>query len=352
LPVDIAVLFGDRRRSWRRLFQGFGVNALVEAHRVTRHYPVGKRWPWLSPQILRAVDGVSFEIHRGETLGIVGESGSGKSTLAQIVLGLAAPTSGQVLFAGRPVGGVDTRTWRALRREMQLVFQDPLGALNPRLTVGRQIEEPLVIHGAGNPQERGAIVQRILDAVHLKKSLAERYPHELSGGQRQRVVLARALILEPKLIVCDEPVSALDVSVQAQIVNLLADLKTRLGLTMLFISHDLRIVRYVSDRVAVMYLGRIVETGDRRSIFSSPQHPYSHALISAVPELRTSSGPRPRIRLQGEPPSPIFLPAGCRFRSRCGRATSICAEVEPELAPAGPTMVACHHPGPAIGAAA
>jgi peptide/nickel transport system ATP-binding protein len=323
------------------------MRTLVSVEGVTRHYRVGKRWPWTaSAQVLRAVDGVTLDIARGETLGVVGESGSGKSTLAQLVLGLVPPSSGRVLFEGKPVDDSDAAAWRQLRREMQLVFQDPLGALNPRLNIGRQIEEPLVIHRVGNSEERAEKVRRMLDAMHLKRSLAERYPHELSGGQRQRVVLARALILEPKLIVCDEPVSALDVSVQAQIVNLLADLKSRLNLTMLFISHDLRIVRHVSDRIAVMYLGRIVEVGDRAGIFGAPQHPYTQALISAVPELRIADGsPRKRIRLQGEPPSPISLPTGCRFSPRCARATAVCTELEPELRSRGSTVVACHHPG-------
>jgi peptide/nickel transport system ATP-binding protein len=329
------------------VLQDLGMNAVLKTQEVTRHYAVGKRWPWRQPQVLRAVDGVSIEVKRGETLGIVGESGSGKSTLAQLALGLVPPTGGEVYFEGRPVARSGTEAWRSLRRQMQLVFQDPLGALNPRLTIGRQIEEPLIIHGIGTAEERGAKVRSFLDAVHLKRSFAERYPHEISGGQRQRVVLARALIVEPKLIVCDEPVSALDVSVQAQIVNLLADLKQRLELTMLFISHDLRIVRHVSDRIAVMYLGRIVEIGDRKSLFEAPQHPYSQALISAVPEARVSGERRRRVRLQGEPPSPISLPAGCRFQSRCPRATSICAGVEPELMQSGPTAAACHHPGTA-----
>lgn len=328
------------------------MNTLIAVDHVTRHYRVGKRWPWSPARVLRAVDGVTINVRQGETLGVVGESGSGKSTLAQLVLGLVSPSSGRVNFEGKPVDDRNVAAWRRLRREMQLVFQDPLGALNPRLTVGRQIEEPLVIHNIGTGNERAAKVCRMLDSVHLGRSLVERYPHELSGGQRQRVVLARALILEPKLIVCDEPVSALDVSVQAQIVNLLTALKARLGLTMLFISHDLRIVRHVSDRIAVMYLGRIVEMGERADIFGAPQHPYTQALVAAVPEVRLAGGrPRRRVRLHGEPPSPISLPAGCRFATRCGRATGICAEVEPELESHGGTFSACHHPGPETGGA-
>lgn len=321
------------------------MSALLEVSNLTRHFSVGRRWPWSKPRVLRAVDGVSIKVAEGETLGVVGESGSGKSTLAQLVLGLVPPTGGKVLFDGQPMTGSDGAAWRRRRREMQLVFQDPLGALNPRLTVGRQIGEPLIIHGIGTPEERRDRVRGILDAVHLHRSMAERYPHELSGGQRQRVVMARALILEPRLVVCDEPVSALDVSVQAQIVNLLGDLKSRLGLTMLFTSHDLRIVRHVSDRIAVMYLGRVVELGDRRELFAAPQHPYTQALLAAVPEFGASSSSRSRIRLAGEPPSPIAIPAGCRFRSRCPRATALCAETEPALVSAGPTAVACHHPG-------
>jgi peptide/nickel transport system ATP-binding protein len=321
------------------------MNTLVELRGVTRHYKVGHGLPWQAARVLRAVDGISLEVARGETLGIVGESGSGKSTLGQIVLGIVPPSHGSVLFNGKPVADAGTQAWRRLRREMQLLFQDPLGALNPRLTIGQQIEEPLIIHGLGDAGERKAKVLRLLDAVHLNRGFGARYPHELSGGQRQRVVLARALILEPKLIVCDEPVSALDVSVQAQIVNLLAELKQQLDLTMLFISHDLRIVRHVSNRIAVMYLGRVVEIGDRESLFTSPQHPYSQALISAVPEIRIGEARRTKSRLRGEPPSPIALPAGCRFRSRCERASALCAQVEPELVQAGPTAVACHHPG-------
>jgi len=322
------------------------MTALVEVSNLTRHYVLGRAWPWHAPRVLKAVDGVSLEVRSGETLGVVGESGSGKSTLAGLILGLVHPSSGEVHFDGQPVVGRGVATWQRLRRDIQLVFQDPLGALNPRIRIGSQIEEPLIIHGIGASGERRRKTVEMLDAVGLKRSLADRYPHELSGGQRQRVVLARALIVEPRLIVCDEPVSALDVSVQAQIINLLGKLKSRLGLTMVFISHDLRIVRHVSDRVAVMYLGRIIEIGERHRIFEAPQHPYTQALIAAVPQRRPR-GARARVRLEGEPPSPISLPTGCRFRPRCSRATSICAEREPELAGDLVAAVACHHPGSA-----
>ncbi len=316
---------------------------LVEVRDVVRHFVGPRSSIFGKRRMAHAVNGVSLDLYTGETLGLVGESGCGKSTLGQLILNLIEPTSGSVLFLGQDVTKVDKQEWRRLRSEMQLVFQNPLGALNPRLTIGAQIREPLDIHGVGEPEGRLGKVLEMLDAVSLPPHLLERYPHQLSGGQQQRVVIARALINGPKLVVCDESVSALDVSVQAQVVNLLVDLQKQLGLTYLFITHDLSVVRHISSRIAVMYLGRIVELADSEMLLDNPMHPYTRALISAVPV------PDPRARasratISGEPPNPFDPPSGCAFHARCPHADAKCRSQLPEFRQIGEKhMVACHH---------
>jgi peptide/nickel transport system ATP-binding protein len=290
---------------------------------------------------VRAVDGISFDVMPGQTLGIVGESGCGKSTTGRLALGLERPSQGSVTFEGEAMPAPGTAAWRAMRAKMQLVFQDPLGAMDRRLTIARQIEEPLEIHGIGDKAERAARVAALLVDVGLRADQAARHPHELSGGQRQRAILARALATNPKLLVCDEPVSALDVSIQAQVVNMLTDLQAARGIAMVFISHDLKVVRQVSHVVAVMYLGRIVEQGDPEALFADPAHPYTRALVSAIPV----PGPRriPRIVLTGDPPNPADRPTGCAFHPRCPVAIARCRTETPDLRhfPDG-RIVACH----------
>jgi len=317
--------------------------ALLKVEDITKHYVVRQTARLFARKsILRAVDGVSFSIPRGHTLGLVGESGCGKSTTAQLVLGLGPATSGRVLFAGETISAVRDERWRTLRRHMQMVYQDPLGALDRRMPVGEQVVEPLLIHGV----EKGAAARReralsLFEAVGLGTELFKRYPHELSGGQRQRVVLARALVLEPSLLVCDEPVSALDVSIQAQVVNLLQDVKARFDLSMLFISHDLKVVRQVVDEVAVMYLGRIIEQGPPDALFRQPLHPYTAALVSAIPTPRRRM--RDRIVLSGDPPNPVDVPMGCAFHPRCPRAIARCRTDAPALSFIGQgRLAACH----------
>ena len=281
---------------------------------------------------VNAVDGVSFSIAEGKTLGLVGESGSGKSTTGYCVLQLLKATSGSVRFEGRELTDMGRDDVRKLRREMQIVFQDPYSSLNPRMTVGDIVGEPLVVHGVGSRRDRSARVRELLDVVGFDPSFSNRYPHEFSGGQRQRIGVARSLALNPSMMVLDEPVSALDVSIQAQVVNLLAHLQDEFELTYLFIAHDLSVVRHISDRVAVMYLGKIVELGTRSDIYETPTHPYTQALLSAVPiESPNQRGKRTRIVLQGDVPSPANPPSGCRFRTRCWKAQPICAEEEPPL---------------------
>jgi oligopeptide/dipeptide ABC transporter ATP-binding protein len=321
---------------------GPSATPLLEVRNLVRHFRVGARKLFGKQETVRAVDGVSFDLQSGETLGLVGESGCGKSTTGRLVLGIDRPSTGEVRFRGQRVEGLSIGDWRRLRREMQMVFQDPYGALDPRIPAAAQIREPLDIHGIGDSAERESRVQDMLDAVKLPRPLRDRYPHELSGGQQQRVVIARALILRPKLLVCDEPVSALDVSVQAQVVNLLASLQKQLGLAYLFISHDLGIVRHICQRVAVMYLGEIVETADRKELFDRPVHPYSQSLISAIPVPDPNAGRR-RILLKGDPPSPMNLPTGCRFHTRCPFAEPICAEQKPALRAVGNRRTAACH---------
>jgi len=301
------------------------MTALLEVRDLSKTYPAAGAG-------VRAVDRVSFSLSRGEVLGIVGESGCGKSTLGRALLRLVEPSGGEVLFEGEDLLALPGGRLKERRRDLQIIFQDPFGSLNPRHRVGAIIREPLDVHRVGPRRERAARVQDLLRLVGLPEEAARRYPHEFSGGQRQRIAIARALALSPKLIVADEPVSALDVSIQSQVINLIADLRERLNLSMLFISHDLSVIRHVSDRVAVMYLGRIVEIGDAEDLMEHPLHPYTQALLSAIPRP-SPEGRRERIILRGEIPDPANPPAGCAFHTRCPRAMPVCAGERPALAP-------------------
>ena len=313
---------------------------VLKVENLVKHFPAGGAWLGRGAGKVHAVDGVSFALAEGETLALVGESGCGKSTTGRLVLRLLEATSGRVFFQGRELGLLGDAELRGARSAMQIVFQDPYGSLNPRKTVGQMLEEPLMLHGlaAGGRRER---VTEILGLVGLAPRHAQRYPHEFSGGQRQRLGIARAIAVEPRLIVCDEPVSALDVSIQAQVVNLLQDLQRRMGLAYLFIAHDLAVVKHIANRVAVMYLGRIVEIADKRELFARPRHPYTQALLSAIP-VPVPGSRRQRIVLEGDVPSSIDPQPGCRFRSRCPHARERCAAEEPPLATADGHGVACH----------
>lgn len=293
--------------------------------------------------VVKAVDGVSFHINDSETLGLVGESGCGKSTLGRSILRLIEPTKGHVLFDNQDLTGADKNTLRTLRQKMQIIFQDPFASLNPRMTVGNIIEEALIIHKFGKSKaERQERVMELLSLVGLRTESVTRYPHEFSGGQRQRIGIARALAVNPEFLVCDEPISALDVSIQAQIINLMQDLQYRLGLTYLFIAHDLHVVRHIASRIAVMYLGNIVEIGDAKTIYDNPKHPYTQALLSAVPVPDPTKKSK-RILLSGEVPSPINPPSGCKFHPRCPYVKQVCKETRPELVTIGKKQeVACY----------
>ncbi len=318
---------------------------LLQVNDLYKHFPI-KKGGIFSKQVgyIHAVDGVSFNIYNGETLGLVGESGCGKSTTGRTILQLHRPTAGSVIFEGDDLSKLKGGKLRQKRRDLQMIFQDPYASLNPRMTVGQIIAEPMEIHGTYKGAAQTRRVQELLQLVGLNSAFANRYPHEFSGGQRQRIGVARALALEPKLIVCDEPISALDVSIQAQIVNLLEDLQESLGLTYLFIAHDLSMVRHISDRIAVMYLGIIVELAGRNELYANPAHPYTQALLSAVPFPDPFvEEKRQRIILEGDVPSPANPPSGCRFRTRCRYAQEICAVEKPEFRQIGEEhFVACH----------
>jgi oligopeptide transport system ATP-binding protein len=324
---------------------------LLEVRNLVKYYPIEKGViiKRATGQV-KAVDGVSFTLARGETLGIVGESGCGKSTLARMLVRLETPTAGQTLLGGRDIFAMRGEELTALRRQVQMVMQDPYTSLNPRMTVGDIVREPFEIHPEVVPRRaRAARVHELLDLVGLNPEHIDRYPHQFSGGQRQRIGIARALALDPKIVICDEPVSALDVSIQAQVINLLDELQARLGLALVFIAHDLSVVRHISDRVGVMYLGRIVETGAVEDIYRFPTHPYTQALLSAAPVADPAlRGQSKVIRLEGDVPSPANPPSGCRFRTRCWKADERCAREEPQLLPSreaqAPTqLAACHY---------
>ncbi|EKP95778.1 ABC transporter ATP-binding protein [Thermaerobacter subterraneus] len=318
------------------------VRPILEVRDVKKYFPTGRRRP-----PVKAVDGVSFHVYPGETVGLVGESGCGKSTLARLIVRLLTPSSGTIRFDGQDVVAAGGSQLRRLRRDLQMVFQDPYSSLNPRLTVREIVGEPLLVHGVARGRQMERQVEELLEAVGLRPEHARRYPHEFSGGQRQRIVIARALALKPRLVVCDEPVSALDVSVQAQILNLLQDLQDRFGLTYIFIAHDLAVVQNISDRIGVMYLGRLVELARADELFERPLHPYTRALISAVPVPDPEAAARrERIVLRGEVPSPARPPAGCRFHTRCPLAVDRCRTEVPEWREVGPGhWVACHLAG-------
>ena len=313
-------------------------DVVLEVRDLVKHFEVGGGFLGWPRGVVRAVDGVSFTLHRGETLGLVGESGCGKTTVSRCILQLERPTAGAVLFEGRDLTKLSDAELRPIRRRLQVCFQDPYSSLNPRMSVGQIIAEPLAVHRlVPDRAQRVERVRELLLQVGLAPQHADRYPHELSGGQRQRVGIARALALEPAVMICDEPVSALDVSIQAQIINLLEDLQVRFGLSYLFVAHDLSVVRHISDRIAVMYLGKIVEIADRAALYESPRHPYTKALLSAVPIPDTVvEAARERVVLRGEVPSPLNPPAGCVFHPRCPIAIAECAAAVPPLREVAP----------------
>jgi oligopeptide transport system ATP-binding protein len=315
---------------------------ILEVKGLKKYFPFKKGLLGKAMEYVRAVDGVDFHIGYGETLGLVGESGCGKSTTGRTIMRLLEPTEGEIFFEGQNITRFNKKQLRQVYKHMQLIFQDPFASLNPRKAVGDAVDEVLLVHGMKDGVKRRERVEELFDMVGLRKEDMDKYPHEFSGGQRQRVVIARALAVNPKLLICDEPVSALDVSIQAQIINLLMDLKARLKLAYLFISHDLRVVRHISDRVAVMYLGKIVEMAPAEDLFREPLHPYSKALLSVIPVLKPGQK-RKKLVLEGEVPNPVNPPTGCRFSTRCKYATKQCSEVEPPIKLVGNQhFVACH----------
>ncbi|WP_343245090.1 dipeptide ABC transporter ATP-binding protein [Streptomyces sp. SID14478] len=322
-------------------------DVLLDVQGLVKHFPIKKGILQRQVAAVRAVDGIDFQVRRGETLGVVGESGCGKSTMGRVITRLQEPTGGSIAFEGQDITHLKTGGMRPLRRDIQMIFQDPYGSLNPRHTIGSIVSAPFRLQGETPEGGVKKEVQRLLELVGLNPEHYNRYPHEFSGGQRQRIGIARALALKPKLVVADEPVSALDVSIQAQVVNLLDDLQDELGLTYVIIAHDLSVIRHVSDRIAVMYLGKIVELADRDDLYATPMHPYTKALLSAVPvpDPKRRGAKSERILLRGDVPSPINPPAGCRFHTRCWKATDICGKQEPPLLQLGTGhQVACHHP--------
>lgn len=320
-----------------------GDRPLLEVTDLVKHFPVRRGLAARTVGRVRAVDGVSFTVGRAETLGLVGESGCGKSTVGRLVLRLLRPTAGRVLYGGRDLSGLGGGEFKEYRKRLQIIFQDPFSSLDPRMKVGTIIGEGLDVHRIGEREERRGRVEQLLRQVGLSPSDADRFPHQFSGGQRQRISIARGLATDPEFVVCDEPVSALDVSIQAQIVNLLRDLQGQRGLSYLFVAHDLNLVRYIADRVCVMYLGEIVETAGTEELFANPLHPYTQALLSSVPQLHARRSVRNRVELRGEVPSPANPPSGCRFHPRCPRATPRSAEVHPRLTEVAPghSVAAC-----------
>lgn len=317
-------------------------NTILKISNLSKNYRLSGNFGRSSKDVVHAVENISLDVIEGETLGIVGESGCGKSTLGRMIVRLEQPTSGAIIFEGGDLAKVSNRALRAIRKRLQMIFQDPYASLNPRRQIGKIVEEPLRIHGM-KKTERRVIALDLLNKVGLDENSYEKYPHEFSGGQRQRVVIARALALNPRLVVADEPVSALDVSIQAQVLNLFKDIQKELGLTYIFIAHDLGVVRHVSDRIAVMYLGKIVELADADDLYAHPSHPYTQALLSANPRMDTNDKSE-RIILKGDIPNPINRPAGCAFNPRCPKVQDICRVQTPELIQVQTRKVACHFP--------
>ncbi|MPY36025.1 dipeptide ABC transporter ATP-binding protein [Streptomyces adustus] len=346
-PKDAAVTIPAQSTGGEAAGKSGDREVLLKVSGLQKHFPIKKGLLQRQVGAVHAVDGLDFEVRAGETLGVVGESGCGKSTMGRLITRLLEPTAGKIEFEGKDITHLGVGGMRPLRRDVQMIFQDPYSSLNPRHTIGTIVGAPFKLQGV---EPEGGIkkeVQRLLSVVGLNPEHYNRYPHEFSGGQRQRIGIARALALKPKLVVADEPVSALDVSIQAQVVNLLDDLQQELGLTYVIIAHDLSVVRHVSDRIAVMYLGKIVELADRDALYKAPMHPYTKALMSAVPipDPARKSAKSERILLQGDVPSPISPPTGCRFHTRCWKATQICKTTEPKLVELKPgQQVACHHP--------